>query len=185
MSNEAKQPTIDFLQIFCMNFKSHFDLSGEIGQRRHEVIWPAELEAQKNNHKNDHEQLEKIWRLRYFRQVLEVIQEIIGRSKNKKLAVALLELYAPTPIEVICPINFIVESLIVEGLIDSNVNIKELESVISESYDKWMSRAVKESKEILVSDYPDIDKFEGKTGFTKIYGVDRWGPINILCKSLS
>jgi hypothetical protein len=115
MSNENKQPTIDFLQIFCMNFESHFDLSGDISHRNNTVRWTEQFDlpnGSKSFAEISQEHLGKIWQLKKARQVFEVFQVILDKKKaHKNLAVDILEFYAPTPIEKICPLSVISEAL--------------------------------------------------------------------------
>ncbi len=169
MSSQNKQPTIDFLQVFCMNFKSHFDLSGEKSHRDYSTQWS--------------EQFEKNWQLKKARQVFEVFQVILGKTDHKGLAVSVLEFYAPTPIEKICPLNIIAQALIKEGLVDSTIDITKLENELTVSYQKWLDLAVNRSKEILLTEIPDIEKFEGETAWVKMNGVDRWGPVHTVNKN--
>ena len=187
MSNQNKQPTIDFLQIFCMNFKSHFDLSGEIGHRNNNVRWTEQFDVPKDSKslaEISQEQLEKIWKLKKARQVFEVFQVILDKTKDhKSLAVDVLEFYAPTPIEKFCPLNVIAEALIKEGLVDSNIDVTELENELSVNYQKWLELVIKRSKEILLLEFPDIDKFVGETAWVKMNGVDRWGPVHTVSGS--
>ena len=180
MSNQNKQPAIDVLQTFCTNFESHFDLSGEKGLLNNNVRWTKQFDLpqdQKTLAEINPEQLEKIWQLRKARQVFEVFQVILNKN-HKGLAVALLEFYAPTPIEKICPLNLIAEALIKEGLVDSNLDVTELENQLSVNYQKWLEQAIKRSKEILLSEFKDIEKFVGETAWVKMNGVDRWGPVH-------
>lgn len=169
MSTQPQQPTVDFIQVFCMNFKSHFDLSGEKSHRDYSTRWS--------------DQFEKNWQLKKARQVFEVFQVILGKTDHKGLAVGVLEFYAPTPIEKICSLNVIAEALIKEGLVDSSIDVTELENELAVNYQKWLALAVKRSKEILLPEFPDIEEFEGETAWVKMNGVDRWGPVHTVSGS--
>ncbi len=182
MPNENTQPTIDFLQIFCINFESHFDLSGEIGHRNNTVRWTEQFDLPKESKRLaeiNQEQLDKVWKLKKARQVFEVFQVILDKTKDhNRLALEVLEFYAPTPIEKFCPLSEIAEALVKVGLVDSTIDVIELENNLAGNYKKWLDLAVKRSKEILLTEFPDIEKFEGETAWVKMNGVDRWGPVH-------
>lgn len=180
MSNQTKQPTIDYLQIFCMNFNSHWDLSGEKGRRNIDVQWAEQhdLSNGKNLSERKQEQIDKIKHLKQARQIFEVFQVILDKTKdNKNRAMDILEYYAPTPIEKFCPLVVIAEQLISVGLVDSTIDVTELENILKVNYQKWLELAVKRSKETLLPEFPDIEKFEGATGMIMMNGCGRWGPV--------
>ena len=180
MSNHNKQPTIDYLQIFCMNFNSHWDLSGEKGRRNIDVQWAEQLDLQngKSLAEIKQAQIEKIKHLKRARQIFEVFQVILDKTKdNKSRAMDILEYYAPTPIEKFCPLSVIAEQLISVGLVDSTIDVTELENILKVNYQKWLELAVKRSKETLLPDFPEIEKFEGQTGMIMMNGSGRWGPV--------
>lgn len=160
MSN-AKNASRDPLQIFCENFQSHRNLEVYLSCHVNGVSWPSrELD-------NDIE-------LRISRYTLETLNLVASRKGEpdvlRMLSEAVLELYGPSPVEMICSPKKVATALIKTGLYDSSPS--ELEKEVAESIAKWLNMADAASRKA----YPELAAFRGEAGYVQMNGGVQWGP---------
>jgi len=151
-----KQPTVDPVQVFCSNFPSYLDLSGPTLRWIPEVNWSDEL---KNS-----------ICLRISRYSLEVLQLVLDESaKHEHLARAVLEFYAPSPIERFCDCNKIASALRQMNL--SELEYDELVNQLTDRVHTWLELATKRAQQLL----PDVEI--GQTGWVRMEARVVWGVI--------
>jgi hypothetical protein len=122
------------VQIFCANFPSHLDLSGERSRRLPKIAWPEEFE---NNIE-----------LKISRYSLETFQVVLDDSRDHLgLAAAVLEFYAPSPIEKFCRADLIADALIKSKLFD--MELAALTGNVRTSVKFWLDRAEERSRKLL------------------------------------
>jgi len=175
MANQPKIPTVDYVQIFCANFKSHLDLSGERSRRIPDIRWSNKFEIS-DSRKNDippEWSFEDIIQLRISRYTLEILQLVLSdeSSQRKVLAKAILEFYGSSPINKICRCDLIAKALIDANL--ANIDQDSLSKQVDLKVQKWLDEAIEASKKL----FPDIGDFKGKTDWILENGVLLWGPI--------
>jgi len=146
MANKPQLPTFDPVQSFCMNFKSHRDLSDLSSRRIPDVHWP--------------EPFDKDLQLRISRYTLEIFQIILAKSKDYEklaeeeckhlisLARQVLEFYSPSPINRICRCDLIADALINVRLVDEKQAI--LENQVTEKVREWLKQATDASMKMLL-----------------------------------
>ncbi len=157
----AHAPKKDPVQIFCTNFPSHKDLTEFPSAQKTDVAWPKKFETD--------------IQLRVSRYSLEVLS-LVSSSKEptdnvRALAVAVLEFYGPSPIEMFCRPDKIAEALIETNLIDEDED--SLIAEVSASVENWLSLADTASRKML----PELAKFEGKTDYKQTSDGFRWAPL--------
>jgi hypothetical protein len=154
MANQPQSPTFDPVQIFCMNFKSHRDLSDLSSRRIPDVRWP--------------DPFDKDFQLRISRYTLEIFQIMLAKSKDYEkltegeceylinLARQVLEFYSPSPINRICRCDLIANALIKERLVDEKQAV--LESQVTEKVREWLKQATDTSMKMLLKILAKKDK---------------------------
>ena len=176
MANQPQHPTLNYVQIFCTNFGSHLDLSGEKSRRIPDFYWSNKFEisdSRKNGIPPDSWSFEDIIQLRISRYTLEVLQLVLSdeSGQRKDLAKAILEFYEPSPINKICRCDLIAKALIDANL--ASIDQNNLSEQVTIEVQKWLDKATEVSKKL----FPDIGDFKGKTGWILENGVLLWGPI--------
>lgn len=177
MANKPQLPTVDYVQIFCTNFKSHLDLSGDKSRRISDFQWSNKFEifdGRKNIDPKD-----KLWpvgdilQLRISRYTLEVLQLVLldESGQRKDLAKAILEFYEPSPMNKICRCDLIAKALTDANLVSTDQN--NLAEQVAIKVQKWLDEATEVSKKL----FPDIGDFKGKTGWILENGMVLWGPL--------
>ncbi len=157
----AKSPTRDPVQIFCANFPSHKDLTVYPSKNKEGIVWPKKFD---NN-----------IQLRISRYSLEVLNCLTsGRETTdemKRLAVAILEFYGPSPVERFCRPDMIAEALIETNLIEKD--LAALTREVAGSVNEWLKLAIAASLDLV----PELAAFEGKAEYTLFDGAIRWAPV--------
>lgn len=176
MANQPQHPTVNYVQTFCDNFKSHLDLSGGRRIPDPNVHWSHKFEisdSRKNDILPDLWSVEDIIQLRISRYTLEVLHLVLKdkSGQRKDLAKAILEFYGPSPINKICRCDLIAKALIDANLVSIDQN--NLSEQVAIEVQKWLDKATEVSKKL----FPDIGDFKGKTGWILENGVLLWGPI--------
>jgi hypothetical protein len=158
--SSTKNPSRDPVQIFCTNFPAHRDLVRNPGNYLREITWPKI--------QNDDTELRVS---RYTLEVLDIVTS--GQAKDEgltNLIHAVLELYGPSPVKMICNISKITSALIESKLYSAEH--KDLEKEVIESVSNWRDKAVEACK----LQYPELAGFHGHADYIMLNGYVRWAP---------